>query len=188
MGTQIGDTQVHEELHTERLYLHSKERDRIASISSTDRAGLLISLGDAQSLTTAEVEIAPEMHRWKLSFTHESGARFVVELDPSGANLNLSAGNRSAVATMSTWDLEGPGGSAFMSFHPGGDAVSGEACSIGVDSGNLSQVGPSAFLRLRRHLELEYEDTGETVKLWENILQVSGDERFLVSPWVEKPR
>ncbi|MCA8980425.1 MAG: hypothetical protein H6831_09705 [Planctomycetes bacterium] len=187
LGTQIAGGEVHEELHTKRLVMHSEDGARTATITS-ERAGLLIAVGDEESLTRAEFRLRPEVHSWWLSFGHESGAEFAVELKPGGANQHLAAGKGSAVAAMSAWDFDDPGGSAFVQFHPGGDAVPGEACSIGVDSGALSEVGPSGYLRLRRQVEIDNSHPDQLDKLWVNVLQISGDQRSLVSPWVEKPR
>lgn len=187
LGTQIGGGEVHEEVHTKRLVLHSEDGARTATITS-ERAGLLVAVGDEKSLSRAEFRLKPEMHGWWLSFGHESGAGFGVELKPGGANQHLAAGAGSAVATMSAWDFDDTGGSAFAQFHPGGDAVPGEACSIGADSGALSEVGPSGYLRLRRQVEIDNTHPGQPDKLWMNVLQISGDQRFLVGPWVEKTR
>lgn len=187
LGAQLGGVDVHDELHTERLFLHSKDRDRIVSITSTDEAGLLIALGDAQSLTTAQVRIEPEMHSWILNFEHESGSRFTVEVDPEGAKQTLFAGVGSASAGMHAWFVHGGGGSAGARFHPGGEAVPGEACSIGAEEG-IGEAGPHSILRLRRQMFGGKDDEGEPMFSWQNVVQIGGDEASLVSPWVTKPR
>ena len=187
LGTQVGGTSVHEELHTERLVLHSKDRDRMVTITSTDEAGVLIALGDAQSLTTAQFKIEPEMHSWILSFEHELGAQFQVELTPSAAYAVTSAGSGGATARLEAFRVLGGGGIAHAQFHPGGETVTGEACSIGVQE-SIGASPPHAFLRLRQQEHWADDEDGNPMYSWQNVLQIGGDEAFLVSPWVTKPR
>lgn len=185
LGTQIGGVDVHEELHTERLVLHSKDGARTATITS-ERAGLLIAVGDEESLTRAEVRLRPEVHSWYLSFEHESGASYSVELDPTGASQLLSAGEGGAVAYTEAGTYGEQSGMAFSRYHPGRGATPGEACSIG--AGGLGESAPAAFLRLRRQEPWGQVDPQGLPPVWLNILQISGDESFLVSPWVKKPQ
>lgn len=187
LGTQVSGVDVQEELHTERLVLHSKDRDRIVTITSTDRAGLLIALGDAQSLTTAQVRIEPVMHSWYLSLKHESGPSCSVEVAPDGAHLVTSAGSGGATASLEAFDVLGGGGIACAQFHPGGETVPGEACSVGVQA-FIDSNPPSAFLRLRRQEHWADDDEGNPMFSWQNIVQIGGDESSLVSPWLKKPR
>ncbi|MCA8980423.1 MAG: hypothetical protein KDC14_10385 [Planctomycetes bacterium] len=185
LGTQIAGGEVHEELHTKRLVMHSEDGARTATITS-ERAGLLIAVGDEESLTRAEFRLKPEMHSWYLSFVHESGASYSVELDPTGASQLLSAGEGRAEAYTEAGTYGEQSGMAFSRYHPGNGATPGEACSIGAESGG--EGAPAAFLRLRRQQPGRQADPQGLPPVWRNILQISGDENFLVSPWVEKPR
>lgn len=183
VGTQLGTSDVHEEVHTKRLVLHSEDGTRTARISS-DRAGLLIAVGDEQSLTRAEVRLRPEVHCWNLSFEHESGASYSVTLDPTGASQLLSAGEGGAEAYTEAGTYGDRSGMAFSRYHPGNGITPGEGCSIGAE--RLGESTPAAFLRLRRHMTMESADPEQPHGVWVNILQVSGDERFIVGPWTRK--
>jgi len=186
-GSQVGDVEVHKELHTERLVLHSKDSDRVATISS-ERAGIVIGLGDAQSLTTAQVKIVPEMHSWVLSFEHESGSSFKVELSSGDAKQRTSAGVGLAEASVDAFRLGEGRGMAHMRFHPGGEAVPGEACSIGVQGsfGSQQSIGddrPHAFLRLRRQEHIADDEKGDPIFNWQNVVQIGGLKS--IGPWNE---
>lgn len=187
LGTQIGGADVHEELHTERLVLHSKDRNRIATISSTDSAGLLISLGDARTATTAEVRIEPESEeRWCSSFEHEAGTRFEVSLHPESARQVLSVEDGTPRTVIDVGRISNVhGGMAEMQFHSGGDAVAAMSAIGAVDSG---PDAPHGFLRLRKQAHLYDDENGNPVQAPTDLLQISGDEGMTVGPWQDEPR
>ncbi len=182
VGTQLGTSDVHEEVHTKRLVLHSEDGTRTARISS-DRAGIVIDVGDEESLTTARLKIESEDQAWFLSLEHEQGSFFRVMLDPGGARHRLSAGEGKASANVQAFELSGGGGGlAGSAYHPGGSDVPGGGCEIGVRDfeGEL----PHGFLHLRRLKPWPDETPGAPEVYWDNVLQITGEDRSTVAPWV----
>lgn len=182
VGTQLGTSDVHEEVHTQRLVLHSEDGTRTARISS-DRAGIVIDVGDEESLTTARLKIESETERWTLSFEHELGTSFRVALDHGGATQLLSAGEGKASAVVEAFEVDGArgGGLAGSAYHPGGSDVPGGGCEIGVR--HIEGELPHGFLHLRRLKPWPDETPGAPEVYWENVVQITGEDRSTVGPW-----